>query len=93
MLVVIDQDGSITGRQMILYSLVLIPVSLYLTPLGLTGGLYFFAALAAGIVYLAASVIAARKADIASARKLLLVSVLYLPAIFAALFLDRMFGF
>ena len=92
MLVVIDRTGSITGRQMVLYSAALIPTSMALTPIGLTGPLYFWSALAAGIAYLAASMYAARDRGRASARRLLLVSVLYLPLLFAAMLVDRISG-
>ena len=56
--------------------------------LGLAGNPYFVVALAAGIVYLTFAITAARHADRRSARRLLLASVLYLPALFAALLLD-----
>jgi protoheme IX farnesyltransferase len=88
MLVVIDRDGAATGRQMVLYALALIPCSLAISVIGLAGSLYFSVALAAGLTYAAASWRAARDRDRASARKLLLTSVIYLPVLFAAMLLD-----
>ena len=88
MLAVIDRDGHTTGRQMILYALALVPVALMPTVLELTGAIYFWAALVAGLGYLAAATVAARRADVRSARHLLLASVLYLPVLFAAMFVD-----
>jgi len=92
MLVVIDPDGRMAGRQMVLYSLALLPVAGIPTMLGLAGPVYFWTAGIAGIAYLAASTVAARRADVRSARTLLLVSVVYLPVLFAAMFLDGIAG-
>jgi protoheme IX farnesyltransferase len=92
MLAVVDEDGSITGRQMMLYALALIPVSLMPAMVGLTGNLYFWAALAAGLAYLGASIHAALRGGRGAARQLLLVSVLYLPLLFAAMLVDRIGG-
>ena len=89
MLVVVDPNGQATGRQMILYSLALIPVAMMPSVIGLAGTLYGWAALAAGLVYLLESIRAARKPESReAARRLLLVSVTYLPVLFAALFGD-----
>ncbi len=92
MLVVIDADGSATGRQMILYAVALIPVALMPTRLGLSGALYFWPALAVSLAYLATAAVAARRADRRSARLLLLASVMYLPVLFGAMFVDGLAG-
>jgi protoheme IX farnesyltransferase len=92
MLVVVDQSGQVTGRQMVLYAAALLPVSLSLCPLGLAGEAYFWTALTAGLAYLGASLWAAVQNDTASARRLLLTSVLYLPVLFGGLLLDRVFA-
>jgi protoheme IX farnesyltransferase len=92
MLVVVDRDGGLTGRQMVLYALALIPCSLATSLIGLTGTLYFFIALGAGAGYAAASWRAAVAGDRASARNLLLTSVIYLPVLFAAMLLDGTLG-
>src|SRR4051812_34642920 len=52
MLTVSDTTGSRTARQMILYGVALIPVSLLPSVLGLMGTLYFVCALILGLVYL-----------------------------------------
>src|SRR6185369_14511924 len=88
MLVVTDTSGDTVGRQMVLYAAALVPFALAPTVLGLTGALYFVVALAAGIAYLAFAVVAATRGDRPSARRLLLASVLYLPALFAAMLAD-----
>jgi protoheme IX farnesyltransferase len=92
MLVVIDDGGRTTGWEMVVYALALIPCSLATSFIGLTGALYFWIALIAGVAYTAASWWAATAGDVASARRLLLTSVLYLPVLFAAMFLDGLFS-
>lgn len=89
MLPVVDPDGSITGRQITLYSLALIPVSLSPTLLGLAGGVYFFGALGLGLGFLACGLAMAFGHGRAGARRLLLASVTYLPALLGLLVLDR----
>lgn len=88
MLPVLDPQGERTGRQAVLYAAALVPVSLLPTPLGLTGGVYFAGALALGVGFLAAALAFQSRRTNKAARKLLLVSVLYLPLILAAMLLD-----
>lgn len=90
MLAVLDEQGDVTARQMIVYSLALLPVSLFLTAAGISGHVYFWCAAVAGTVYLAASISAARARTFAGARRLLLASVVYLPTVFGALFLEKL---
>ncbi|HET6341998.1 MAG TPA: heme o synthase [Gemmatimonadota bacterium] len=89
MLPVVDPAGGSTGRQATLYALALIPVSLTPTLLGLTGGVYFFGALALGVAFLACGLGMAMDRGRKSARRLLLASVTYLPILLALLVLDR----
>ncbi|MGH7571855.1 MAG: heme o synthase [Gemmatimonadota bacterium] len=89
MLPVVDPAGGSTGRQAALYALALIPVSLTPTLLGLTGGIYFFGALALGVVFLACGLGMALDRGRKGARRLLLASVTYLPILLALLVLDR----
>jgi len=89
MLVVVDSAQEIAGHQMVLYALVLIPVSLMLAPLGLAGGLYFACALVAGTAYVLAALGAARDPAPRAARTLLIASVLHLPVLLGSLLLER----
>ena len=89
MLPVTDPDGRRTGRQAVLYAAALVPVALLPSVLGLTGLVYFAGALALSLAFLAAAVLFARARTDAAARRLLLVSVLYLPAILAVMLVDR----
>jgi protoheme IX farnesyltransferase len=89
MLVVVDGSQEIAGHQMVVYALVLIPVSLLLAPLGLAGGVYFTSALVAGLAYVAAALRAARDPGVRAARALLIASVLHLPLLLGSLLLER----
>jgi len=89
MLPVVEPDGRVTGQQIILYSLMLLPVSLLPTFLGISGRVYLFAALVLGLLFLATSIRAALSKSNQHARQLLLASVLYLPLLFGVMVLNR----
>ncbi len=89
MLPTVERQGYVTGQQMIVYALLLIPVSLLPTFLNLAGMIYFYGALALGVFYLWGSITAAMSVSHQRARRLLLVSVIYLPALFALMVLSR----
>lgn len=86
---VVEPDGRSTARQMMLYGAALLPVSLLPTVLGLTGGTYFIGTLALGCFFLAVCVSFALSFSTGAARRVLLVSVLYLPAVLVVMVLDR----
>jgi protoheme IX farnesyltransferase len=81
MLPVLDRHGAFTGRQIVLWSLALIPVSLFPSVVGLTGVAYFVAAAALGVAFLAFAVKCALTGERSDARRLFLVSIVYLPAL------------
>ena len=81
MLPVIDPDGESTARMIILYTAVLIPVTLMPARLGLAGFSYFWAALVLGTAFFACGTFTAFYRTAANARRLLLASVLYLPTL------------
>jgi protoheme IX farnesyltransferase len=89
MLPVVERDGKITGQQIIVYTLMLLPVSLLPTVLGLSGKLYLYGAIILGLLFLFSSVRAAFSKSRQQARQLLLASVLYLPLLFILMVLDR----
>lgn len=89
MLVVIDRAGDTTSRLMLLYAITLMPVSLMLVGAGSAGHLYFWSAIAAGAYYALAAWRAGQERSREAARRLLLASVFYLPALFGALFLEH----
>jgi len=91
MLPVVEPDGKSTGRQVVLYCTLLLPFSLFLTPLGLTGWIYFFGALGLGLYYLGMGVKMASTKTNPSARALLRASIYYFPALVGVIFIDAGF--
>ena len=89
MLPVVQPSGEATARQIVLYSLALIPVSLIPSLLGMSGNIYFVGALALGLWYLYSGIRVARDRTILRARTVLMVSVIYLPLIYGLMLLDR----
>jgi protoheme IX farnesyltransferase len=89
MLASLDSDGRMAGRQMVLYSVALLPVSLMATTVGLSGPVYFWSALVLGTAYTTASLMAASSNSRKWARRLLLTSVVYLPLLLAVMLIDR----
>lgn len=89
MLAVGDPDGARTARQALLYGAALVPVSLLPAALRLAAGLYLLSALALGLGLLACCVLFALSRSTTAARRLMLASVLYLPALLLLLVLDR----
>jgi heme o synthase len=92
MLPVDDPDGRRTALQTLLYGGALVPVSLLPSPLGLVGMMYLAGALLLGLGYFAACVVFARRRSESAARRLLLASVAYLPALLAVMLVDRLLG-
>jgi protoheme IX farnesyltransferase len=89
MLPVVEPDGRVTGQQIVLYTVMLLPVSLLPTFLGTAGKIYFAGALVLGLVFLYFSLRAAFSKSRQAARQLLLASVIYLPLLFILMVLDR----
>jgi protoheme IX farnesyltransferase len=80
-LTVVDEAGVQTVKQVLLYSMILLPVSLIPAARGLTGNTYFFGAFLLGLVFVAFGVSLAVFRSKPHARRLFLVSILYLPAL------------
>jgi protoheme IX farnesyltransferase len=81
MLSVIDRDGAAVGRQAIFYTLLLLPLSLAPTLLGMTGAVYFAGAALTGAALLAATIRFAFTRDTRNARSLFMISNLYLMTV------------
>lgn len=79
-----------TRWQMLVYSVLMVALSLLLTPIGTMGWLYFVAALGFGAIFLYYAWAVWRKGDHASVWGLYKYSLLYLALIFAAMVLDRL---
>lgn len=89
MLPVVEPDGESTARQIVLYAVALIPVSLIPGLLGMSGRFYLIGALALGLWFLYSGVRVAFDRTILRARSVLLVSVIYLPLLYGLMVLDR----
>ena len=89
MLPVVEPAGKITARQIVLFAIMLVPASLAPFFLGFAGVVYLVGATILGGWFLIESIRAARAKSVEKARRLLLVSVLYLPLIFGLLVLDH----
>lgn len=89
MLPVLDDGGEETGRQILLYSLALLPVSLLPAVIGLEGAWYFYGALLLGLWLLTASWRAAHSLARGGSLRLLKASVIYLPLLFGLMVLDK----
>jgi heme o synthase len=89
LLPVIEPDGRSTGRQAVLYSAALIPVSMLPTGVGLATPWYLVGALALGAIMLMLSLEFSVKRDLATARRLFFGSIIYLPILWAILVFDH----
>ena len=89
MLPVVEPDGESTARQMVIYALALIPVSMLPKLLGMAGNLYLAGALLLGAMFLYSGLRVAFDRTALRARHVLLASVVYLPLLYGLLLLDR----
>jgi protoheme IX farnesyltransferase len=78
-----------TRRQIVLYSLLLVVLTLVLSPFGMMGVVYFAAAAVLGGLFIRDALRLWRQATPQAARRLYLYSILYLFALFTAMALDR----
>ncbi|MGI8642329.1 MAG: heme o synthase [Pyrinomonadaceae bacterium] len=89
MLPVVEPEGKITAKQIVIFTILLLPVSVAPFFIGLAGWVYLIGASLLGIWFLSASISAARAKTNEKARKLLLVSVIYLPLIFLLMVFNK----
>ena len=89
MLPVVEPEGKITARQIVIFTVLLLPVSLAPFFIGLAGWIYLIGAAVLGVWFLSASISAARAKTNEKARKLLLVSVIYLPLVYLLMVLNK----
>jgi protoheme IX farnesyltransferase len=91
MLSVVDPTGDSMFRQVMGFSLVLIPVAFLPCLIGMAGWTYMVGSLLLGLFMLRASAIAAKSRSLADARNLLKASVLYLPLLLLLIVVDAKF--
>jgi protoheme IX farnesyltransferase len=86
---VADPDGSATARAIVMNCLALLPAGLVPSYLGLTGPASSVGSLALGLGFLGFGIDAALRQGRGPARRLLLASLVYLPAIFILYIIDK----
>lgn len=89
LLPVIEPDGRSTGRQVVLYATVLVPISMLPAAVGLATVNYLVGAFTLGVILLFMSVEFSVKRDLATARRLFFGSIVYLPILWALLVFDH----
>jgi protoheme IX farnesyltransferase len=89
LLPVIEPDGRSTGRQAVLYTAALIPLSMMPTGIGLATARYLVGAIALGAVLMFLSVEFFANRNQPTARRLFFGSILYLPILWALLVFDH----
>jgi len=89
MLPVVEPDCRSTARQIVLFGIALIPVSLIPSLLGMSGRIYLVGALLLGLWFLYSGVRVALERSLVRARNVLVTSVFYLPLIYGLMLLDR----
>jgi protoheme IX farnesyltransferase len=89
MLPAVDTTGHATGRQMVFYSWALFPVALLPGILGMAGLLYLLVAVVLGSVFVWSATRVAMMPSNSNARRLLQMTIFYLPLLFAFLMLDK----
>jgi protoheme IX farnesyltransferase len=89
MLSVVDTDGSMTGRQSVLYSAALLPISVTPMLFGLAGRAYGIGALVLGLTLIAVSIGFAAHRSRENARMLFLATITYLPLLLILMAVSR----
>jgi protoheme IX farnesyltransferase len=88
MLPVVDPSGTSTFGQIIIFSILLLPISLLPCTIGLSGPIYFYGALMIGAALLFVSLMLSQSRSLTDAKYLLKATVLYLPVLFILIVVD-----
>jgi protoheme IX farnesyltransferase len=89
LLPVIEPDGRSTGRQALLYTAALLPISVLPTLMGMATAWYLAGAVLLGGALVALSLQFSQMRTVESARRLFFGSILYLPLLWAILVVDH----
>jgi protoheme IX farnesyltransferase len=90
LLPVLEPDGRRTGQQALVYATALWPASLLPALVGIAGAPYSIVATVLGFGLIALSAMFARERTATTARRLFLYSITYLPLLWAALLINRL---
>jgi len=89
MLPVLEPDGRSTGRQSVVYTAALVPLSLAPTLMRMTGAIYFTGALVLGLAFLYLVLGFARTRSVSDARRVFFASIIYLPLLWILMIVDK----
>jgi len=89
MLPVVEPSGRLTSRQIVLFTVMLLPVSLAPFFLAISGFIFLIGASILGLLFLIISIQSAQAKTNEMARRLLLASVIYLPLLFILMVADK----
>jgi heme o synthase len=89
MMTVVDPTGRVAGRQILVFTIALVPASLLPTYAGLLGPAYFVAAACLSLGFLAVAIPMFRHPATHSAKRLFYASLAYLPTLMLFMLLDR----
>lgn len=87
----VAKGEAVTRQQILLYSIMLLLISLLPVFFGFLGAIYFLAALTLGLGLIRASIVLIREQTGAAARKMYKFSTAYLAFLFMAMILDKIF--
>lgn len=87
----VARGEAVTRQQILLYSIMLLLISLLPVFFGFLGAIYFLAALTLGLGLIRASIVLIREQTGAAARKMYKFSTAYLAFLFMAMILDKIF--
>ncbi len=91
LLAVLDRDGSVVRRQILIYSAALVPASVLPSYLGTCGMTYFVGAFTLSVLNLLVTIRSVMPLSNGSARRLFLLSLAYLPLLISLMIIDRLF--
>jgi heme o synthase len=85
-----DTDGRFTGREILAFTVALLPVSVLPVFLGQAGTIYLIGTLLLGLAFLVCGARMARGRTKILAKRMVLASVVYLPLVFALLMVNKL---
>src|SRR5690606_32752702 len=88
-LAVLDPEGTLCSQQAVLHSMILLPVSLTPTLLGLTGMTYLFGATVLGLFFVGFCFWFVKNRTLWHARQLFFYSIFYLPVLYLLMMVDQ----
>ena len=90
MLPVIEPDGRSTGRQAVVYTAALLPLSLAPTAMHMAGVIYFGGALVLGLLFFWLTIRFAQTRSTRDARRVFFASITYLPLLWILMIADKL---